>query len=77
LAIDPLATSGPRITGIPPAVLDDVPAEPTSTWGGGSDFAVIYWVGATAKMASLMIATTGGTIVAIAVAMATHLSVAC
>jgi len=33
----------------PPAVLDDVPAQPTSTWGGGSGFTVIYGVAAPVK----------------------------
>jgi hypothetical protein len=33
----------------PPAVLDDVPAQPTSTWGGGSGFTVIYGVASPVK----------------------------
>jgi hypothetical protein len=33
----------------PPAVLDNVPAPPTSTWGGGSGFTVIYGVAAPVK----------------------------
>jgi hypothetical protein len=34
---------------LPAAVLDDVPAYPTSTWGGGSGFTVIYGVAAPVK----------------------------
>jgi hypothetical protein len=34
---------------LPAAVLDDVPAQPTSTWGGGSGFTVIYGVAAPVK----------------------------
>jgi hypothetical protein len=30
-------------------VLDDVPAKPTSTWGGGSGFTVIYGIAAPVK----------------------------
>ncbi len=32
-----------------PAVLDNVPAQPTSTWGGGSGFTVIYGIAAPVK----------------------------
>jgi hypothetical protein len=34
---------------LPEAVLADVPAQPTSTWGGGSGFTVIYGVAAPVK----------------------------
>jgi hypothetical protein len=34
---------------VPDAVLDDVPAWPTSTWGGGSGLTVIYGVAAPVK----------------------------
>jgi hypothetical protein len=44
----------------PPAVLDDVPAQPTSTWGGASGFTVIYGVSCLACLPIFFCTALGG-----------------